>query len=85
MAAAVEEVIGGAETEYLLLYFGASWCPPCRRFLPSLLAAREDLRTRQRQKVEFLFVSLDEGVEKFREYHAKMSFPALPFEAEEAK
>jgi nucleoredoxin len=32
----------------VLLYFTASWCPPCRRFSPALVALYEAAKVRVR-------------------------------------
>ncbi|KAG2426987.1 hypothetical protein HXX76_012771 [Chlamydomonas incerta] len=61
-----------------LLYFSASWCPPCRRFTPKLLEAVEKLRAAGKA-VEAVFVSGDRDEASMKEYHSHMTWPALPF------
>ncbi|KAG2425623.1 hypothetical protein HYH02_014996 [Chlamydomonas schloesseri] len=61
-----------------LLYFSASWCPPCRRFTPKLVEAMEKLRSAGKA-VEVVFVSGDRDEESMKEYHSHMTWPALPF------
>jgi len=70
--------------KYLMLYFSASWCPPCRAFTPKLSKAYTKLKSLH-DNVELVFVSSDRDEESFNGYHKKMSFPALPFEHREAK
>lgn len=45
-----------ADTRRVAIYYGASWCGPCRAFVPELIAAYPRLRARG---VEVLFVSDD--------------------------
>eukprot|EP00568_Trieres_chinensis_P002488 CAMPEP_0183299684 /NCGR_PEP_ID=MMETSP0160_2-20130417/6346_1 /TAXON_ID=2839 ORGANISM="Odontella Sinensis, Strain Grunow 1884" /NCGR_SAMPLE_ID=MMETSP0160_2 /ASSEMBLY_ACC=CAM_ASM_000250 /LENGTH=418 /DNA_ID=CAMNT_0025461973 /DNA_START=86 /DNA_END=1342 /DNA_ORIENTATION=+ len=70
--------------KYLMLYFSAHWCPPCRGFTPKLSAAYTDLK-KERSDFELVFVSSDRDMESFKEYYAEMTFCALPFEEREAK
>lgn len=63
-----------------VLYFGAGWCPDCRRFSPELVEAynRQDPARRQ---FEVLLVSKDksaEGMLKFMQVE-KMPWPAVAF------
>src|ERR1700690_3939806 len=55
------------QAPYLVLYFGAGWCPDCRRFSPSLVAAY-DRQARGAKQFEVLLVSRDktaDGMLKF--------------------
>lgn len=65
--------------KYLMLYFSASWCPPCQAFTPKLSETYKKLKA-QRDDFELVFVSSDRDQGAFDEYHKKMSFCALPFE-----
>lgn len=64
--------------KHLMLYFSASWCPPCRTFTPKLSEAYTKMKA-QGHDLELLFVSSDHDQESFDEYYKKMSFGALPF------
>ena len=57
----------------VLLYYGASWCGPCRAFMPELTAAYPRLR---RQGVEIVFVA-DEGCAAALDYARTMRMPWL--------
>lgn len=62
----------------LLLYFSAHWCPPCRRFTPALAEAYPALKAAH-PEAEVVFVSADNELEEYEEYHASMPWPALPY------
>jgi len=70
--------------KYLMLYFSAHWCPPCRMFTPKLSEAYTKLKA-QRDDFETVFVSSDRDEQAFQEYFQTMSFCALPFEHRETK
>jgi len=62
-----------------VLYFGAGWCPDCRRFSPKLVSAYN--AQAGERKFEVLLVSKDkteEGMIKFMKTE-KMPWPALAF------
>jgi nucleoredoxin len=62
------------------LYFSAEWCPPCRRFTPSLVEARD----RNKQDFEVVFVSSDRSEADQGKYMRgyRMKWPAVPFDSE---
>lgn len=64
---------------YVLLYFSAHWCPPCRAFTPKLGLFYEQINAAQKQ-VEIVFVSADRTPDQFAEYFDTMPFLAIPFE-----
>ena len=68
--------------KFVGLYFSASWCPPCRRFTPKLIALRNE-RTAQ---FEVVLVGSDRSKEEQQAYVADhgMPWPALPNNAEHA-
>lgn len=70
--------------KYLMLYFSAHWCPPCRAFTPKLSKAYTELK-KHRSDFELLFVSSDRDHAAFDEYFGSMSFCALPYEDRQAK
>jgi len=70
--------------KYLMLYFSASWCPPCRAFTPTLSKAYTKLKSLH-DNVELAFVSSDRTEDSFDEYFKKMSFCALPYEHRDTK
>jgi nucleoredoxin len=70
--------------KYLMLYFSASWCPPCRAFTPTLSEFYTKLKA-ERSDFELLFVSSDKTEADFNDYFKKMSFGALPFKFRDEK
>jgi len=62
----------------LLLYFSASWCPPCRRFTPMLKSFYEEVA--KKSPVEVVWVSSDDSQKEWNEYGSKMaSYLAVPY------
>jgi thiol-disulfide isomerase/thioredoxin len=57
----------------VLVYYGASWCGPCRAFIPELIAAYPRLR---QQGVEILFVA-DESCAAALDYARTVRMPWL--------
>lgn len=74
------------DNKYLMLYFSAHWCPPCKAFTPKLSDAYQKMKQEQGEDAfELVFVSSDRDVEGFNEYFGTMPFGALPYEEREAK
>jgi len=69
------------QAPYTILYFGAGWCPDCRRFSPSLVAAY-DRQPRNRKQFEVLLLSQDKNAEGLLNFMRteKMTWPTLPLE-----
>jgi thiol-disulfide isomerase/thioredoxin len=65
--------------EYVLLYFSASWCPPCQSFTPILA----DFYQRYPDQMEIIYISSDRNVTEFTKYYtSKMEFSTIhPFDA----
>ena len=74
-AAGTDGYLGGKRR--VALYFGGSWCEPCRQFLPELSKAYSAPRSAQ-ANVEVVYVSSDKDQAAFDSYRAAMPFPALP-------
>lgn len=60
--------------EYVLLYFSASWCPPCQSFTPILA----DFYQKYHDTIEIIYISSDRNVQEFESYYCtKMPFATL--------
>jgi nucleoredoxin len=74
-----------SKKQFVLVYFSAHWCPPCRAFTPQLVAF---YNARKRgDNFELVFVSADQGRAEMLEYmrSTSMPWPALEFGRPEAK
>jgi len=65
--------------KYLMLYFSAHWCPPCRRLTTPRLSEFYTKMKANRDDFELVFISSDRNERSFREYFNTMTFCALPY------
>ena len=63
-----------AAVDIVMVYFTASWCPPCRRFTPVLIELYENQPIR---RVEVVLVSRDQDDATAAEYRATMPWLSL--------
>jgi thiol-disulfide isomerase/thioredoxin len=56
--------------QVLFVNFWATWCPPCRAEMPSMLALGRDLEARYPGKFRMLAVSVDDGWNPVKEFFA---------------
>lgn len=72
-----KEQLGGQD--YVLVYFSASWCPPCRAFTPELVKFHADHG--EKGKFQVVFVSSDNSEQAQLAYMKdyKMGWLAVPF------
>jgi nucleoredoxin len=66
----------------IAIYYSASWCGPCRKFTPTLIAAYERLKRQYPQQFELVFVSSDRDGFNMHEYmrNYRMPWPAVRFD-----
>ncbi|KAK8790894.1 hypothetical protein WA158_005525 [Blastocystis sp. Blastoise] len=66
--------------KYIGVYFSAHWCPPCRRFTPTLRKTYNSL-IQQGKNFEIIFVSSDSDLHSFQEYFDSMPWLAIPYDS----
>eukprot|EP01061_Rhynchopus_euleeides_P013829 TRINITY_DN24013_c0_g1_i2.p1 TRINITY_DN24013_c0_g1~~TRINITY_DN24013_c0_g1_i2.p1 ORF type:complete len:290 (+),score=104.82 TRINITY_DN24013_c0_g1_i2:81-872(+) len=71
------EVLQGKD--YVLLYFSAHWCPPCRQFTPML--ANFHINESRDKSFEVVFISNDKSESQFDDYFESMPWTAVPFDS----
>jgi thiol-disulfide isomerase/thioredoxin len=69
------------KARYTVLYFGASWCPDCKIFCPSLIKAYDN-QPKGSARFEVLLMSKDYTAKDMEKYmvDGKMKWPALAFD-----
>jgi thiol-disulfide isomerase/thioredoxin len=69
------------QASYTILYFGAGWCPDCRRFSPNLVSAY-DQQGAATKRFEVLLLSRDKNPQGLLQFmrSEKMKWPALAFD-----
>ena len=60
--------LADAKGQVLFLNFWATWCPPCREEMPSMLQLGSELSQRYPGKFRMVAVSVDEGWEAVRQF-----------------
>lgn len=63
--------------KFVLLYFSASWCSPCRSFTPVLA----EFYRQTNAEVEVIFISSDRSWEDMTDYLKKMPWKAVIFDS----
>ena len=71
--------VADLEGKVVLLYFGASWCPPCAQFTPQLTKFYNNLKAEKKHEFELIYVSGDKAQDEFDEYRKDMPWLAMPF------
>lgn len=74
--------------KYLMLYFSAHWCPPCRGFTPKFAEWYNDNHDKLAgtdNSFETIFVSSDRDQGAFDSYWAEQPWLALPFDMRDKK
>lgn len=61
------------------IYFSANWYPPCQTFTKLLIDVYEQLKASTGSNFEVVFVSSDEDLDAFNNYHSSMPWLAIPF------
>ena len=71
--------------EFVLLYFSAHWCPPCRQFTPMLMEIYKTLKHKKSMNLELVFCSFDHEKDGFDDYTSNMPWLCMPFNCKEIK
>jgi nucleoredoxin len=66
------------DKDLVLLYFSASWCPPCKAFSPLLVEFYN--AHAKTTKLEVIYISSDRTIPSFEDYYKSMPWLAVPFE-----
>jgi len=68
-----------ADKKYILLYFSAHWCPPCRAFTPKLVNFYNE---KKQGDFEVIFISSDRNKKAMQAYmkETSMPWPAIQFD-----
>jgi nucleoredoxin len=82
-ATATEVSSDSLSGKYVMFYFSAHWCPPCRAFTPVL--AEFYKANHESLNFEIVFVSSDKDDGAFNEYWGTMPWLGLPFANRELK
>ena len=69
------------EAPYTILYFGAGWCPDCRKFSPGLVSAYDE-QPAGAKRFEVLLYPMDKSADEQLKFmqSEKMKWPAVAFE-----
>ena len=65
--------------DFISIYFGAHWAPPCRLFTPMLTEFYENINGASGRKFEVIFCSNDGNEAAFERNYAEMPWLAIPF------
>ncbi|XP_018808138.2 probable nucleoredoxin 2 [Juglans regia] len=76
--------VSDLESKVIGLYFSANWYPPCWNFTKVLVGIYEQLKT-SGSNFEIVYISSDEDLDAFNNYHACMPWLAIPFSDLETK
>ena len=70
------------KVKYFAIYYSASWCGPCRKFTPDLVAFYKEFKPKH-PEFELILVSRDRTQEAFDKYITtdSMPWPAVKFSA----
>jgi len=64
--------------KFVMFYFSAHWCPPCRGFTPKLVETYKNLKSKG-AKFEIVFVSADHDDNSYKEYFGEMPWLSIGF------
>ena len=65
-------------TKYVLLYFSAHWCGPCRQFTP-VLNQWYQMVNETNKNVEIIYISSDQDLDEYLEYADTMPWKCVQY------
>jgi len=68
--------------DYYIVFYGAHWCPTCKKFTPKLTEFYREQRKRYNTSFEVIFVSADKSEDAMLQFMNgyKMPWPAVEFD-----
>lgn len=70
--------LASARGQVVFVNFWATWCPPCRDEMPSMVRLGKDLEARYPGKFKMVAVTVDEDLGVVREYFGSPPFSGVP-------
>jgi thiol-disulfide isomerase/thioredoxin len=70
--------LAAARGQVVFVNFWATWCPPCRDEMPSMVALGQDLASRYPGQFKMIAVTVDEDLAAVRSYFAAPPFSGPP-------
>jgi thiol-disulfide isomerase/thioredoxin len=70
--------LASARGQVVFVNFWATWCPPCREEMPSMLRLARDLEARYPGRFKMVAVSVDEDLAAVRAYFGAPPFSGAP-------
>jgi thiol-disulfide isomerase/thioredoxin len=70
--------LASARGQVVFVNFWATWCPPCREEMPSMLRLGQALAARYPGRFKMVAISVDEDLAAVREYFGAPPFSGIP-------
>ncbi len=70
--------LAAARGQVVFVNFWATWCPPCRDEMPSMVSLGQDLASRYPGQFKMIAVSVDEDLDQVRSYFTSPPFSGPP-------
>ncbi len=70
--------LAGSRGQVVFVNFWATWCPPCRDEMPSMLQLGREMSARHPGRFKMVAVSVDQGWDPIKEFFAAPPFTGIP-------
>ncbi len=70
--------LADARGQVVFVNFWATWCPPCRDEMPSMLKLGQELTARHPGRFKMVAVSVDDGWDPVKEFFSAPPFDGIP-------